>query len=582
MIDSLKKIFSFYIEQVGKKMFVFFLFFCVLTSFLAILEPLFFTEVIKIIEAYLKTDIFDQAAFVKVLISWAVLIFVTVILNFIYRYYIADISCLTTFREMIKWKWWDVLQMSYGEYLTKKTGSLYKNFDRWTGVYFTFIFFCFKDLFKNISSVLIIIIIMLFVDVRMTLVSLSMLPVMVALWIYFNVKTYNSQLKLHKKWDKAFGIIGDVLNNFLVSKALVLEKKFIKKLHNEIDYIDSEQKKLSLVWSFSDIYVTVLIAISRVLVLSFWTYFLITDQISFATLFLFFSYLWWVYFPLSFIFWSLKQIQKELSEAQKFHSEFDDFEMDIDDSTQVQLQNVKWNIEFKDVEFSYNYKKQILNKLSFSIKKWEKIAFVWNTWAWKSTIINLLLRFWDVNTGEILIDDHNINSISKSSLRKHIWVVMQDNSLYNTTIRENLLYANEDASEEDLISALQKAEAHFVFNLENELDTVIWERWLKLSGWEKQRLNIARLFLKNPEILVLDEATSALDNTTEKLIQKALDKIMQNRTAIIIAHRLSTIKHVDKIFVLENGTIIESWNYDFLMKKGWKFSELASADHLSL
>ena len=563
-------------------MFIFFLFFWIFTSFLAILEPLLFSQVIKVIEEYLKTDTFNTDRFIEILIYWAMLIISSVGLNFIYRYYIADLTCLTNFREIVKSKWSEVLQMSYSEYLTKKTWSLYKNFDRGTSVYFTFLFFCFKDLFKNVSSVLIIIIIMLCVDVRMTLISLSMLPVMVWLWIYFNVKTYNRQLQLHKKWDKAFWVLWDVLNNFLVSKALVLEKKFIKKLHWEIDYIDSEQKKLSFVWSFSDIYVTLLIATSRILVLWFGTYYLVQGEISFATLFLFFSYLGWVYFPLSFIFGSLKQIQKELSEAQKFHEEFDKFSMDIDENSENKLSDVKWDISFTNVNFGYSKDKNILNDLNFSIEPWEKVAFVWNTWAGKSTIVNLLLRFWDIDSWEITVDNQNINNISKVSLRNHVWVVMQDNSLYNTTIRENLEYAKEGATYEELKDALSKAEANFVFDLEKWIDTVIWERGLKLSGWEKQRLNIARLFLKNPEILVLDEATSALDNTTERLIQKALDKIMENRTAIIIAHRLSTIKHVDKIFVLEHGAIIESWNYESLMKKGGKFSELASADHLSL
>jgi ABC-type multidrug transport system fused ATPase/permease subunit len=129
---------------------------------------------------------------------------------------------------------------------------------------------------------------------------------------------------------------------------------------------------------------------------------------------------------------------------------------------------------------------------------------------------------------------------------------------------------------------LSQAEANFVFDLDKWLDTVIWERWLKLSGWEKQRLSIARLFLKNPEILILDEATSALDNKTEKVIQKALDKLMKGRTSIIVAHRLTTIMDVDNILYIEHGEILESWNYKELMNKEWKFAELASSNHLMI
>jgi len=219
---------------------------------------------------------------------------------------------------------------------------------------------------------------------------------------------------------------------------------------------------------------------------------------------------------------------------------------------------------------------------NLKINPWEKIALVWNTWAGKSTIVNLLFRFWEVNSGEIKIDNIDIKNIAKTELRKNIWLVMQDNSLFNSSIKENLLFAKHNATEQELKEAIQLAQADFVYNLEKWLDTIIWERWLKLSWWEKQRLSIARLFLKNPKILVLDEATSALDNKTEKLIQKALDNLMKWRTSIVIAHRLSTIQNADNIYMLENWKIIESGNYQELMNKKANFYELANPEHLIL
>ena len=237
-------------------------------------------------------------------------------------------------------------------------------------------------------------------------------------------------------------------------------------------------------------------------------------------------------------------------------------------------------MKFKNVVFWYTEEKNILKNLNLSIKKWETVAFVWNTWAGKSTIINLILKLWDNKSGEILIDSKNISKISKNSIRKHIWVVTQDVSLFNDTLRQNMLYAKKDVTEEDIYNALEKAEAHFVKKMENWLDSIIWERWMKLSWGEKQRIAIARLFLKNPEILILDEATSALDNKTEKIVQKALEKLMEWKTSIIIAHRLSTIQNADKIFFLENWEIKETWNYDELIARNWKFAELANPKHL--
>lgn len=190
-----------------------------------------------------------------------------------------------------------------------------------------------------------------------------------------------------------------------------------------------------------------------------------------------------------------------------------------------------------------------------------------NTGAGKSTIVNLLFRFYEPNSGNIFLDNEKISDLKKKSLRSHIGMVSQDNSLFNLTIRENLLFARPDATDEEVKTALKNASAEFVYKLENGLDTKIGERGLKLSGGEKQRISIARLFLQNPEILVLDEATSALDNKTEKVIQTSLDRLMEGKTAIVIAHRLSTIQNVDKIFMLENGKIVESGNYRELIEK---------------
>ena len=261
------------------------------------------------------------------------------------------------------------------------------------------------------------------------------------------------------------------------------------------------------------------------------------------------------------------------------HSEFDNLELE-DLNVWDKIKKVKWDIEYNNVKFKYSGKKYIFNDLTFKINSWEKIAFVWNTWSWKSTLINLLLRFWDVDKWEILLDWINIKNISKKSLRNHIWIVTQDVSLFNDTIKNNLLFVNPKATKTDLERCLKMAEANFVFEFDDWINTVIWERWLKLSWWEKQRLSIARLFLKNPEILILDEATSALDNKTEKLIQRALDNLMKWRTSIVIAHRLSTIQNSDKIFVLEDWKIVEEWTYNQLMNNKAKFFELSNPEHL--
>jgi ABC-type multidrug transport system fused ATPase/permease subunit len=470
--------------------------------------------------------------------------------------------------------------MHYWDYLWKKTWSIYKNFDRWAEVHFKLIFEFFNQIIRSIFSIFIIIIILFIINWKMAIIALFLLPIMIILWFYFNNVTLKKQIDLNKRWDSIYWVVWDSLNNYLLFKTLNLEKVFLDKVEEKLSINYNDQLSVSKQWSISDIYTAILIMFSRLLVLGFWVYFLLNEEIDFYTLFVVFSYLWWIYFPLWAIFWTLRWFQENLVSAKRFYEEFDNVNFDTLPTDWKNIFNFHWNIFFNDVSFSYIEWNKVLNKLSFNIKSWEKIAFVWSTWSWKSTIINLILRFWDPIKWEILLDWIDSKLLSKKSIRQHIWFVSQDNSLFNLSIKENLKFVKPNATINEIKKALNNAQANFVFDLDKWLDTVIWERWLKLSWWEKQRLSIARLFLKNPEILILDEATSALDNKTEKLVQKALDKLMNWRTSLVIAHRLSTIQNADKIFMLEDWKIVETWKYDELMIKHGKFYDLANPEHL--
>lgn len=243
------------------------------------------------------------------------------------------------------------------------------------------------------------------------------------------------------------------------------------------------------------------------------------------------------------------------------------------------LEKISSGIEYKGVCFEYEKGRPVLRNVNLDIKLGETVAFVGNSGGGKTTLVNLLSRFYDVTDGKILIDGNNIRDLELDSLRDKIAVVFQDNFLFNGTIRENILLGKENATEEELRSAIKSAcLSEFIRGLKKGLDTKIGERGVLLSGGQKQRVAIARAFIKNAPIVVLDEATSALDNRSEAIVQKAIDNLMKNKTVLVIAHRLSTVRNADKIIVVNHGEIAEIGTHSELInKKNGVYSSLYNA-----
>ncbi len=241
----------------------------------------------------------------------------------------------------------------------------------------------------------------------------------------------------------------------------------------------------------------------------------------------------------------------------------------------VDIGTVAGDIELRDVTYGYEDGTDVLDHLSLHVKQGQTYALVGPSGGGKTTICHLIPHFYDCEDGEILIDGHELRTVTRASVRRNIGIVQQDIYLFNASIRDNILYGRLDATDEEVIEAAKRANIHnYIMTLENGYETVIGERGVRLSGGQKQRLSIARVFLKNPPILILDEATSALDNTTEILIQQSLDELCKGRTTIVVAHRLSTIKNADCIAVIADGKIAEEGNHDTLLAKGEMYAEL--------
>ncbi len=262
------------------------------------------------------------------------------------------------------------------------------------------------------------------------------------------------------------------------------------------------------------------------------------------------------------------QIQNSIAGAERVFAVMDSEPEKDDVKLDFNAKEVKGNISFKNIRFGYNEEKTVLGDFSLDVKQGQKIAIVGATGSGKTTIVNLLTRFYDIDSGEITIDGKNIFEIPRDELRKTIAIVLQDTVLFSETIEQNIRYGNLEASEEDVINAAKTANAdRFITKLKDGYQTRLSEGGSNLSQGQRQLLSIARAVLADPPILILDEATSSVDTRTEMRIQSAMVKLMENRTSLIIAHRLSTIRDADKIIVIDNGTIAESGNHEELLEK---------------
>ncbi|RHQ97716.1 ABC transporter ATP-binding protein [Peptoclostridium sp. AF21-18] len=285
----------------------------------------------------------------------------------------------------------------------------------------------------------------------------------------------------------------------------------------------------------------------------------------------FVRFIWQVNEPLTQVSQLSSQIQSALSAMDRIH-EFIEYEEETD--VEVKEMIFDGNVEFKDIRFGYG-KKEVLHGVSLYAKKGETVAIVGPTGSGKTTIVNLLMRFYDPNSGSIVIDGIDSININRRTLRDNIGMVLQDTWLFTGSIRENIRFSKPDATDEEIEQACKYANAdEFISTLPNGYDTVIDEEADNISQGEKQLLTIARAILKGPKVLILDEATSSIDTKTEKNIQDAMDYLMEGRTSFIIAHRLSTIKNADKILVLKDGNIIECGNHNELMKENGFYANL--------
>ena len=366
----------------------------------------------------------------------------------------------------------------------------------------------------------------------------------------------------------------DSLLNFETVKYFNNEEHEFNRLNESLTKYESASITNQYTLSYLNIAQTVVIMAGIIIMLMMSAYDIKAGAISIGGFVVINAYMLQLYQPLNFFGTVYREIRQSLIDMENLFTLLKE-KPNIKNSDQSIKLSEDASIEFRDVSFDYDPKRTIIKNISFNVPNGKKVALVGPTGAGKSTISRLLFRFYDPKEGDIFINNQNIKDISQQSLRKLIGVVPQDTVLFNDTIFYNISYGDPTASSDQVYEAAKSADIHeFVTGLPDGYETLVGERGLKLSGGEKQRVAIARAILKNPAIYFFDEATSALDSSTEKEIQKNLQKISQNKTTLVIAHRLSTAADADEILVLQEGKIIERGNHENLLQIKGKYAEM--------
>ena len=422
------------------------------------------------------------------------------------------------------------------------------------------------------------------INLLLTVIIFIFIPIMIVSCTYFNLRVRKAFKEQRNHVGELNARIEDSLLGNRVVRAFANEDVEIEKFQRDnVNFLDIKKTTYFYMASFQDT-VRIFDGIMYLVVILAGGIFMVKGLIAPGDLVAYTLYVTTLLATIRRIIEFAEQFQRGITGVERF-VEIMDAEVDIFDEEGARpLQDVEGEIRFDKVSFEYpDDHNEVLDTIDLTIKKGEKVALVGPSGGGKTTLCNLIPRFYDTTSGTISIDGQDIRHVTLKSLRSNVGVVQQDVYLFSGTVAENIASGKPGASREEIIEAAKMAGAHdFVMELKDGYDTYVGERGVKLSGGQKQRISIARVFLKNPSILLLDEATSALDNESEYLVSRSLDKLAEGRTTLTIAHRLSTIRNADRILVLSGNHIVEEGNHQFLMeKRGMYYQLYTSANQIN-
>jgi len=427
------------------------------------------------------------------------------------------------------------------------------------------------DLMRLVGGMIILFIL----DYRLAALVMIPIPILSLAFRHYNTRIRPVYRRVRARLGDINAKLQDNLSGIRVIQAFAREDLEYERFSRESERYYHARVKGIRYWSIFFPAIRFFGAMGTVIVLGVGSVMVVAEQLSLGTLVAFLAYIATIYEPLNRLTEVDNIFQQAIAAGERIFELLDETTDVKDAPDAIDLPGIRGEMVFDRVHFQYGSGDQVLHAVSFTMAPGEVVALVGPSGAGKTSIANLICRFYDPSGGTVAVDGCDLRQIKLASLRSQVAVVLQDSFLFNNTVAENLLYGNPDAGEAELVAAAKAANAHdFIMQLPEGYNTEIGERGVKLSGGQKQRLALARAILADPRILILDEATSSVDAEAEYLIQQALERVLEGRTALVIAHRLSTIRNAHKIIVLDRGRIAEIGRHDELMQRGGLYSRL--------
>lgn len=518
----------------------------------------------------------DYTKLHTILLTLLILYIISAIFNYIQGIVVAKISAKYTLElrkkvnrkmEKLPLKYFD--KKSHGEVLSLITNDIDKISQNLS--------YALTETVTCIIAVLGMLIMMFSINVTMTLAIIIILPICMILTAKIASKGQKYFTLRQEGLAKVDTKVEEMLRNHNIVKVFNSEDKILKEFNKENEMLANSTWKSNFIGGIMHPIMMLIGNLSYVVIAFLGGLFVIQGKITVGNIQSFITYAKNFTNPIGSLASIMTELESMIAASERVEDYLREEEEKIVENP-VPLNNVQGNITFDHVKFGYDENKIIIKDFTAHIESGKKIAIVGPTGSGKTTLVKLLMRFYDVNSGNILIDGINIKDVERASLRKNIGMVLQDTWLYSGTIMENIRYGRLDATDDEVITSAKEAQVHhFIQTLPDSYNLEINEETSNISEGQKQLLTIARAILKNPKILILDEATSSVDTRTEELIQKAMDTLMKGRTSFIIAHRLSTIKNADLILVLKDGDIIEQGTHEELLKKNGLYKSLYSS-----